>query len=290
MVSSGNGRRNLLTAGGVLSTVGGIPQVISGGVLVLGSLVSYGHRFLLISRFFLPFFPDAWRHYVLWGSGPIPADMDYIPVHWPILGAFFVALGIVAIVGGVSAVRGRRFGLSLAGAICALPSVFLGILAVILVALGKREFRVKGKEMPSNGSDRKGLLTAGGVLSTVGGIPQVISGGVLVFDSLVSYRHGWRLINSLFLQFFPDGWRFYVLSGGTPIPASMDYVPVHWPILGAFFVALGIVAVVGGISAVRRKRFGLSLDGAICALPSVFLGILAVIFVALGKREFGAKA
>jgi len=52
---------------------------------------------------------------------------------------------------------------------------------------------------------------------------------------------------------------------------------------------LGIIAIVGGISALRRKGFGLSLAGAICALPSpilVILGILAVIFVALGKREF----
>ena len=51
---------------------------------------------------------------------------------------------------------------------------------------------------------------------------------------------------------------------------------------------LDIVAIIGGISAIKRKRFGLSLAGAVCALPSVILGILAVIFVALGKREFGA--
>ena len=51
---------------------------------------------------------------------------------------------------------------------------------------------------------------------------------------------------------------------------------------------LGIVAIVGGISAIRRKWFGLSIAGAIGALPSVILGILAVIFIALGKREFGA--
>ena len=54
--------------------------------------------------------------------------------------------------------------------------------------------------------------------------------------------------------------------------------------------ALGIVAIVGGISAIRRNVFGLSLAGAICALPSGILGILAVILVALGKREFdGAR-
>jgi hypothetical protein len=48
------------------------------------------------------------------------------------------------------------------------------------------------------------------------------------------------------------------------------------------------MAIVGGISALRKKRFGLSLAGAICILPTVLLGILAVIFIALGKREFEA--
>ena len=52
---------------------------------------------------------------------------------------------------------------------------------------------------------------------------------------------------------------------------------------------LAIVAIVGGISAIRRNRFGLSLAGAICVLPSGIMGILALIFVVLGKREFGAK-
>jgi hypothetical protein len=60
-------------------------------------------------------------------------------------------------------------------------------------------------------------------------------------------------------------------------------------IIGVLFLVLGILAVIGGISAVRRKSFGLSLAGAISALPSGLLGILAVIFVALGKRELRAE-
>jgi hypothetical protein len=57
----------------------------------------------------------------------------------------------------------------------------------------------------------------------------------------------------------------------------------------SIFLILGIVAVVGGISAIRRKRFGLSLAGAICALLSGLMGILAIILIVLGKREFRAK-
>ena len=143
--------------------------------------------------------------------------------------------------------------------------------------------------MESNGNSKGGLLTAGGVLSIVGVIPQMISGGVLIADFLVSYQLRFDLIHRFFLSFFPRHWRYYILWGGDAIPASMNYVPSHWPVLGGCLVVLGIVAVIGGVSAIRRKRFGLSLAGAICALPSGLEGILAVIFIALGKREFRAK-
>jgi hypothetical protein len=49
------------------------------------------------------------------------------------------------------------------------------------------------------------------------------------------------------------------------------------------------VSIVGGISGIRRKRFGLSLAGAICAVPSGTLGIMAVAVIGVGKREFSAK-
>ena len=143
--------------------------------------------------------------------------------------------------------------------------------------------------MESSDGHRSGLLTAGGILSIVGGIPQMISGGVLIADFLVSYHLGYGLIYRFFLPFFPTRWRWYILWGGDAIPASVNYIPSHWPVLGGCLVVLGIVAVIGGISAIRRNRFGLSLVGAICSLPSVFEGILAVIFVSVSKKEFRAK-
>ena len=81
----------------------------------------------------------------------------------------------------------------------------------------------------------------------------------------------------LFLPFLPDAWRQAIEFG--PILIIVGCVGI-----------LGILAIVGGISAIRRKRVGLSLAGAISALLSGLLGILAVIFVALGKREFGAES
>jgi hypothetical protein len=77
----------------------------------------------------------------LWGSRVFGIYAGVL-VWWAVVGGFIGAMGILAIAGGISAIRRKRFSLSLAGAICSLPSTLLGILAVILVAFGKREFRV----------------------------------------------------------------------------------------------------------------------------------------------------
>ena len=61
--------------------------------------------------------------------------------------------------------------------------------------------------------------------------------------------------------------------------------------LSAIFTPLiifGIIAIVGGIYSLRRKIWGLALAGSIFALigPWFILGILAIIFVSLGRGEF----
>jgi len=58
--------------------------------------------------------------------------------------------------------------------------------------------------------------------------------------------------------------------------------------IGAPLIVFGIIAIVGGIYALRRQVWGLALAGSIFALvgPWGLLGLLAIIFVSLGKREF----
>jgi hypothetical protein len=154
--------------------------------------------------------------------------------------------------------------------------------------------------MESDGASRSGLLTAGGILSIIGGALAVMAGGAGV---------GLTIANIDMVT------RWVTPSMYTEIYAGM----IRGAILAASFFAVGIVAIVGGVSAVKRKNFGLSLAGAICALSLMTLGwyiigsapsgmffsqplamaisgialvilvILAVIFVALGKREFVAK-
>jgi len=54
-------------------------------------------------------------------------------------------------------------------------------------------------------------------------------------------------------------------------------------------IILGIIALIGGISALQRKRWGLALAGGICALfpLQTLLGIPSIVFVALAHDEFG---
>ena len=57
--------------------------------------------------------------------------------------------------------------------------------------------------------------------------------------------------------------------------------------LGLPLLLLGILTLVGGIYALQRKMWGLVLAGSIAAvLFSRVLGIPAIIFVALSKKEF----
>jgi len=59
--------------------------------------------------------------------------------------------------------------------------------------------------------------------------------------------------------------------------------------LGAFIplVILTALAIVGGVFAIQRKRFGIALTGAIAALlPFSLLGLASVILLAISKEEF----
>ena len=57
--------------------------------------------------------------------------------------------------------------------------------------------------------------------------------------------------------------------------------------IGASIIGVGIVAIIGGIYALKRRIWGFALAGAILAtMCSTPLGVLAIIFVSMGKKEF----
>ena len=129
--------------------------------------------------------------------------------------------------------------------------------------------------MASEGNDRGGLLSAGGILSIIVGAFEIIGGGLAV--AAIKLGTSFWHPRPSFLPGVTDGF-------------GIGAAPTWLIIAGIAIIVLGIVAVFGGISAINRKSFGLSLAGAICAfLPFNIVGLLAIIFVSLGKGEFGAE-
>jgi len=111
--------------------------------------------------------------------------------------------------------------------------------------------------------------TTAGILSIVAGAMGVI-GGIAIAVLAGAIAAG--------LKFVPEIPRIF---GAVDIPLISG--------VGIPMIILGAVAIVGGIYALKRRVWGLALGGAICALlvpPGTVLGILAIIFVAMGKDEF----
>ena len=235
MEYSDDSRGALLDAGGVLSILGGILGLIAGG-LVLGIV-----RQIVIGG------PLPVVRHIPWIPG-LEIQLVFFPARFIIVGILILVLGAMGIAGGISALRRKSFGLSLAGAICILPTVLLGIPAITVIGLSKREFGVEAKENGIIGRSR--LLTAGGVLSIIGGGVEVIGAMALVAPLVFYRREAWLVI------------------------------------FAGPLIALGIVAIVGGILAVSRKGYKASLAGAVCALPTVIFGILAIWFISGRECEF----
>ena len=139
--------------------------------------------------------------------------------------------------------------------------------------------------MASSDGHKSGLLTAGGILSIIAGIFQISNGIGLATYFLTTHRPYWELLPPFLPSLVGDYWVGLVHIYFHDFD---EFFPI-WLIIAGGLLFIGIIAVVGGISAVRRKMFGLSLAGAICALISGLLGLMAVIFVVLGKREFKAE-
>ena len=60
--------------------------------------------------------------------------------------------------------------------------------------------------------------------------------------------------------------------------------------IGGGLIAMGVIALIGGIFALRRRVWGFALAGAIVALPLIpagtALGIMSIIFLSKSRKEF----
>jgi hypothetical protein len=133
---------------------------------------------------------------------------------------------------------------------------------------------------------------------TTAGIMTIITGAWGIFIGVVLLLLSGLIsgLSTLDLEGMLEGWQ-----GGAWMGPSAADIPdmaaeflgigtMIFLVIGIIILVFGIIALVGGISAIKRRRWGLALAGSILSLFLIpigpILGILAIIFVSLGKGEF----
>ena len=106
------------------------------------------------------------------------------------------------------------------------------------------------------------------------GILNIISGVLGLLGSLVFFFMG------SFFNWIQD--HYYTGPGTDNVPMAF------WWAMALFLMVISIVALAGGILAVQRKQWTVSLFGGIAAILQGMniLGIIATVFLALSKKEF----
>ena len=121
--------------------IAGILSIISGafGVMILLGVI---FMFLL---FAIAATDSSYYHW----SGPEGEMVVFLIIFYAVIGGFFTLLGVLAIIGGIFAIKRRNWGLALAGAIAATLTFFpCGIPAIVFVALAKPEFEAVTQPIP----------------------------------------------------------------------------------------------------------------------------------------------
>ena len=109
-------------------------------------------------------------------------------------------------------------------------------------------------------------------MPVVAGILDIVSGSLGLCMGL------FMIFAKYFYSTVPriPGWGMYPL-----IPEAF------FPGMGIALILIGVLAIIGGVYALKIKNWGMALAGSICAcLSGRFLGILALIFTVLAKKEF----
>ncbi len=109
--------------------------------------------------------------------------------------------------------------------------------------------------------------TAGGILSIIAGAMNVVLGVVVMGGLTVAG----------------------LVMGAELVELDLDLGGMSWlGVLGVPLIVLGIISIVGGAYALKRRLWGLALAGAICAIMAgnLVYGTFAIIFVSIAKHEF----
>ncbi len=121
--------------------------------------------------------------------------------------------------------------------------------------------------------EKTGKVTAAGIMTIIAGCVGIGAGAwIALMRGAIGGVAGWG--------------GMYGIGGMTGMSALTGILGM----IGRGAIGLGIVALIGGIYTLKRRCWGFSLAGAICAIILVpvgtVLGIISTVFVSKRKKEF----
>jgi hypothetical protein len=253
------------------AVIAGILSIISGAFSALGVLIMIVYAALF---YFILKTPSAKA------DSSSEMVLTVFMIVFCIIGVVLALLGALGIVGGILSIKRKKWGVALAGSIAgAITCLPCGVAAIVFTAMAKSEFNTpvqiqSTQEIPApepaveKSKGNKAVIS--GILTIVSGAIGVMQLGIYIlcvyfFDSMMNTARYPDAFTKDFMQIFPA------------IYYSM----------GIYHAALGIIAIVFGVFALKRIRWGFSLAGAILATLTFYpCGIPAVILMAISQNEF----
>ena len=115
--------------------IAGILNIISGAFFLVGGIIIVG----LLGQ---PTLVTPWASYTMYSMGLSGTPSESFVTKFIItLAAMLIIPGVVSILGGAYCLKRSAWGLALAGSISTFVfTIFLGVLAIALTALSKKEF------------------------------------------------------------------------------------------------------------------------------------------------------
>ncbi|MEW6142079.1 MAG: hypothetical protein AB1597_02840 [Chloroflexota bacterium] len=260
--------KNKSLIAGILSIIAGASSILPIGGSILMMVVLYSSMRAA---------PPVTR------GGPFPEVLIiFFLAFYGLIALGFALLGALGITGGFFALKKRLWPLGLAGAIGGTLTAFpIGIAATVFMAMAHPEFR-RVATSPGLVSDQPCVEVPqpGGVATDkslrIAGILTAVSGGLGVLGALIMVI--WLYAIEL-MRAYPEFYPFFNQ------PASL--MSLMYCVEGAVMLVLGAMAITGGIFILRKRRWGLSLAGAITAsIVSPLTGVAGLIFLIMGREGF----
>ncbi|MEJ2739017.1 MAG: hypothetical protein P8105_04185 [Dehalococcoidia bacterium] len=262
----------------------------TGGILtIISGIFCF---FFIMMAIFYALIP-RWIMNIIIDSQPLAPGQDMFPmgislfftIFGVITSIFFAALGALAIIGGIFALKKKNWAVAIAGAIAGTVLMFpCGIAATILISLGRSEFTA-GAEATSPDESQQQYIESQVIQnkSTTAGVLTIISG---VFGILwLGYA---LFINNMFsvsLSFAGLGDPAFFMN---QMYQMMGIMYIVW---GSVAAALGIFTVIAGVMTLRKSNWRLGLAGTIAGTLTFFpCGIPAIILIHNAYNEFSADS